>query len=308
MTHPIKDIALSIGFDACGLAKAEPLDEDALYLNEWISKGYHGSMSYLERNFAKRCDPTLLVPGCKTVIVLLLNYYPTETQNPVAPQIARYAYSQTDYHTVIKRKLSILEEQLKQMYGNDVINKDYQHSFVDSAPVLERRWAQKAGLGWIGKNKQLIHPSLGSYVFIASLMINLELEEYDQPIPARCGKCTKCIDACPTKALLHNGMDARKCISYLTIENKNDIPEEYRPLLNNKIIGCDICGDVCPWNKKWAKAHHHPELEANEEVIQWGKAKWQNLSPSDYKTYFNHSSIGRAGYDKLKRNIIQSEN
>ena len=307
MHHLIKDIALSVGFDACGIATAEAVGDDEAYLKEWLEKGYHGSMSYLERNFEKRCNPTVLVPECKSVVVVLLNYYPSKLQNPQAPQLAKYAYSEIDYHTVIKTKLSQLETELKKHYGEGIINPSFQHSFVDSAPVLERHWAQQAGLGWIGKNKQLIHPSLGSYVFIGSLMINLALDEYDSPMPPRCGKCTKCLDACPTRALQPDGMDARRCISYLTIENKGEIPAEFKSMIANKIIGCDICGDVCPWNKKWAKPHQHSELATNKEVLQWDKSKWSELSAQDYKIYFGKSSVGRAGYNKLKQNLEQLE-
>lgn len=262
----------------------------------------HGEMSYLARNFEKRTDPRILVPGCKSIVVVLLNYYPQAKQPDSTPQIAKYAYSRVDYHIVLKAKLNELEKQICEVYGSESVCANYQHMFVDSAPVLERRWAERAGLGWIGKHKQLIHPNLGSYCFIGILMLNIETD-YDSPIRPRCGSCTRCIDACPTNALTNNKLDARRCISYLTIENKNDIPLEFHSQLSNCALGCDICADVCPWNNKWAKSHSHSELKPVEELFSWDKETWGNLSKQSFDKTFKHSAIKRAGYNKLKQNI-----
>ena len=298
----IREAALSLGFDACGIAKADELTEDAVFLRSWLTDGMHGTMEYLARNFEKRTDPRILVPGCKSVVVVLMNYYPSEKQLASAPRIAKYAYSQIDYHSVIKSKLSELEKKICEVYGTESVCSNYQHSFVDSAPVLERRWAQKAGLGWIGKNKQLIHPNLGSYCFIGILMLNIETD-YDTPIRPRCGSCTRCIDACPTKALSDNKLDARRCISYLTIENKNEIPAEFHSQLSNYALGCDICADICPWNHKWAKPHSHPELKPAEEIFSWDINTWNSISKQSFDQIFRHSSLKRAGYNKIKQNI-----
>jgi len=301
-SYMIKHLALSLGFDACGIARAEALTEDAVYLQQWLSEGKQGDMHYLERNFDKRTDPRILVPGCKSVVVVLMNYFPIQKQSPEAPQIAKYAYSATDYHAILKKKLAKLEEAVCTHYGPDSINNNVQHTFVDSAPILERRWAERAGLGWIGKHTQLIHPGLGSYTFIGILLLNIDLE-YDTPLIPHCGTCTRCIDACPTNALADGSIDARRCISYLTIESKNEIPEEFQPLLSGNALGCDICADVCPWNTKWAKPHCHGELEPSEELLKWDKESWQHLTEKDFNQTFKHSAIKRAGYSKLKQNI-----
>lgn len=298
----IKQNALLLGFDACGIAKADELKEDAEFMQSWLDKGHHGEMSYLARNFEKRTDPRILVPGCKSIVVVILNYYPAEKQNPNAPQIGKYSYSEVDYHFVLKAKLNELEAVICTEYGADCVAPINQHSFVDSAPVLERRWAERAGLGWIGKHTQLIHPGLGSYFFIGILMLNKEME-YDAPIRPKCGSCTRCIDACPTKALMGGSLEACRCISYLTIENQNDIPEEFHPLLSNCALGCDICADVCPWNKKWAKPHHHKELSYNPEILAWDSNDWSQLTEAGFKKFFHHSAIKRAGYAKLAKNI-----
>jgi len=303
----IKQNALLLGFDACGIAKADELKDDAEFMQSWLDNGHHGEMGYLARNFEKRTDPRKLVPGCKSIVVVILNYFPAEKQNPVAPQIGKYAYSEVDYHYVLKAKLSELEAAICNEYGADCIAPFHQHSFVDSAPVLERRWAERAGLGWIGKHTQLIHPGLGSYFFIGILMLNTEME-YDSPIRSRCGSCTRCIDACPTKALSNGSLEARRCISYLTIENKNDIPAEFQPLMSNRALGCDICADVCPWNKKWATPHHHPELSYHPEILTWDSSNWNQLTEAGFKTFFKHSAIKRAGYTKLMQNIVVINN
>lgn len=302
MNQFIKNTALSLGFDACGIAKADFLADDAEFMQLWIDQDKHGEMHYLARNFEKRTDPRILVPGCKSVVVVLMNYFPAEKQNLTAPQIAKYAYSAVDYHSVLKAKLNILEQCIVETYGSACVSPNHQHSFVDSAPVLERRWAERAGLGWIGKHTQLINPSFGSYTFIGILMLNVETA-YDSSISARCGTCMRCIDACPTNALRNGTMDARRCISYLTIENKNDIPTEFHDKLSNCALGCDICADVCPWNKKWAKPHVNVELAVSENMLQWDKESWMKLTEKDFNNLFKRSAIKRLGYKKLKDNI-----
>ncbi len=302
MHNFIKQSALSVGFDACGLARATELTEDAAFMKQWLSENKHGEMQYLARNFEKRTDPRQIVEGCKTVVVVLLNYYPENIQPRNSPRIARYAYSAVDYHTVVKLKLKELEDKIVAEYGSDIINSDQQHSFVDSAPVLERRWAERAGLGWIGKHTQLIAPDIGSYCFIGVLMLNVEIE-YDSPITDRCGTCRRCIDACPTKALNGRSIDARRCISYQTIELKNSVEPEIQPLLSGCVLGCDICAEVCPWNKKWAKPHQHLELIAVQEILDWENKDWNELSEDKFKSVFRLSAIKRAGFSKLKENI-----
>ncbi len=302
MRNFIINTALSIGFDACGITKAETLSADASYLQSWLKAGCHASMKYLERNFDKRVNPKLLVPGCESIIVVLMNYFPSEMQLSAAPQIAKYAYSKIDYHKVLKTKLQQLEKAITEKFGKNSFNDEVQHIFVDSAPVLERRWAEKAGLGWIGKNKQLIHPGLGSYVFIGILMMNAETE-YDLPIKNRCGNCRKCIDSCPTQALSEEWLDANKCISYLTIECKTNIPEEFQGKLSNYAVGCDICADVCPWNRKWAQPNRHPELETASPIKKWNCKQWENLNQEEFESAFSKSAIEYVGYSKLKENI-----
>ncbi len=294
MREFIHKAAFSAGFDACGFARAEALTEDAAFLREWLSQGKHGDMQYLERNFEKRTDPRVLVPDCKTIIVLLLNYYPELKQTTERHKIAKYAYPEVDYHTTIREKLSRLEKEIALEYGADFFSIEHQHSFIDSAPVLERRWAQKTGLGWLGKHTQLIAPGYGSYVFIATLMINKELDSYDSPINDRCGTCTRCIDACPTQALIPGTLDARKCISYLTIESKSEVPFELRDKLSGYSVGCDICADVCPWNKKWALPHRHEELKPAEVIFSWKEEDWENAGPEELRRQFRKSAVMRA--------------
>lgn len=302
MYNFIKKSALSVGFDACGLAQAAELTEDAAFMKHWLSENKQGEMHYLARNFEKRTDPRQIVEGCKTVVVVLLNYYPEKIQPQNSALIARYAYSETDYHTVIKLKLKELEDIIIAEYGSDVINSNHQHSFVDSAPVLEKRWAERAGLGWIGKHTQLIAPNIGSYCFIGVLMLNVEVE-YDNSIIDRCGTCRRCIDACPTQALDGRSLDARRCISYQTIELKSSIEPEIQPLLSGWALGCDICAEVCPWNNKWAIPHRHPELKAITEILNWEKEDWNELTEEKFKSVFRLSAIKRAGFNKLKENI-----
>ena len=309
----IKQIALSMGFDACGIARAEALTEDSEFLRNWLNIGMHGEMLYMERNFEKRIDPRELVPGCKSVVVVLMNYFPGQNQNPSAPHIAKYAYPAIDYHFVLKSKLTELEQKICDVYGPESVNTGKQHIFVDSAPILEKRWAELAGLGWIGKHTLLIHPGLGSYTFIGIILLNIETE-YDSPIAPRCGTCSRCVDTCPTNALQNGSLDSRRCISYLTIESRNKIAPEYHSLLSGNIIGCDICADVCPWNIKWAIPHSHIELSERSErdgsntnntksMLQWDFEKWQQLTEKEFNEEFAGSAIKRAGFKKLKENI-----
>ena len=302
MNKFIKQAALEVGFDACGIAKADLLIEDAGFMTQWLSEVQHGSMSYLERNFEKRTDPRLLVPGCKSVIVVLLNYFNAENQPEGAPKFAKYAWSATDYHQVIKYKLSELENLIIKQYGNECFNQQVQHSFVDSAPVLERRWAQRAGLGWIGKHTQLIANGLGSFCFIGTLMMNAETN-YDEPSPDRCGKCTRCINACPTSALNGRSLNARKCISYQTIENREEVEPDIRGKLSGRVLGCDICAEVCPWNKKWATNHRHSELLPVGEILNHKNEDWEKLTIGEFNSIFKNSAVRRVKYQKLMENI-----
>lgn len=303
----IKQSALSLGFDACGIAKAEALSDDALFFRAWLDQGKHGEMHYLERNFQKRTDPRELVSGCQSVVVVLMNYFPLNFQPETAPKIAKYAYPTLDYHWVMKTKLVQLEQKLVEHYGSDCVNGKLQHSFVDSAPVLERRWAERAGLGWIGKNMQLIHPEFGSFCFIGVLMLNIETD-YDVPMKSRCGSCSLCLEACPTKALDGVGLDARRCISYLTIESKTEIPEAFQTQLSNYVYGCDICGDVCPWNRKKTKPSQHSEFSVQPTILSFDSEKWFQLTEEQFRQSFQHSAIQRAGYQKFKSNLNALQN
>ncbi len=298
----IRQTALSVGFDACGIAAADELTADAVFLREWLNDGNHADMHYLERNFDKRTDSRVLVPGCKSVVVVLMNYFPAKKQDSSAPQLAKYAYSEMDYHQVLKTKLHELEMKIIEEYGSECVSSDHQHLFVDSAPVLERRWAELAGLGWIGKNTQLIHPGLGTYCFIGVLMLNIETG-YDTPSLPHCGTCNKCIDSCPTDALSEGKLDARLCISYQTIENKNEIPVQLRDKLSNRMLGCDICADVCPWNAKWSKPNNHSELTPVSGILEWKKEEWQQLSNEKFNEKFHSSAVKRAGFDKMAQTI-----
>ncbi|MFV0472340.1 MAG: tRNA epoxyqueuosine(34) reductase QueG [Paludibacteraceae bacterium] len=303
LTQYIKQQALLIGFDACGIAKAEFLEEDSQFFNAWIQRKYHAQMGYLERNSEKRFDPHQMVEGCKSVVVALINYYPLQLQEINSPRIAKYAYSKIDYHTVIKEKLQKLEKSITDKFGDSCFNKNRQHRFVDSAPVLERRWGEKAGLGWIGKNKMLIHPDFGSFFFLGELFLNVELE-YDKPIKNRCGICRKCLDACPTNALSETrGLDSLRCISYQTIENKKEVDVEIRSKLSGFAFGCDICNDVCPWNISRKKPTKSVELQAADEIKEWNLSRWENLDPKEFDDTFKHSALKRAGFEKLKQNI-----
>jgi epoxyqueuosine reductase len=294
----IKQKAQELGFSACGIAPVRKLVEEELRLNDYLDNHFHGEMSYLANHLNERLDPALLVPGAKSIVVVLLNYYPGQLQtNQDVPIISKYSYGK-DYHLVVKEKLhqllQFIHSEIKPVQGR---------VFTDSAPVLERAWAVQAGLGWIGKNGLLINKELGSFFFIGELIIDMELE-YDSPYAKEhCGSCDKCLNTCPTRALLQSYiLDARRCISYLTIEKKGDIPEEFKPLLNNRIFGCDCCQDVCPWNQH-PLTHHTPEFNPDPEFLQMNKAAWQSLTHERFIHLFTHSAIKRAGYEKLMQNI-----
>ena len=297
-TDLIKQKAQELGFFYCGISKAEFLEEEAPRLEAWLNQQRHGKMSYMENHFDKRLDPRLLVDGAKSVISLLLNYYTEEKQSDVtAPKISKYAYGE-DYHVVIKEKL----RQLMQFIETE-IGEVSGRVFVDSAPVMDKAWAKKSGLGWIGKNSNLIHPKSGSFFFIAELIIDLELEA-DGPIKDYCGTCTKCIDACPTDAIIEPYVvDGSKCISYLTIELKDALlPTEFKGKMDNWAFGCDICQDVCPWNR-FSLLHNEPRFNPSQNLLQLSKSDWQDLSEEVFSELFKLSAIKRTKFDGLKRNI-----
>ena len=297
-TRFIKETALSLGFSHCGIAKAAPLDEDAKRLEKWLHAGMHGSMHYLENHFDLRVDPTKLVPGAKSVITLTQNYYSPKKQPAGSPKISTYAYG-TDYHFVIKEKLNKLLEAIQQKAG-DIVGR----GFVDSAPVLERTWAQKSGAGWIGKNGNLISKTDGSFFFIATLIVDLPLV-YDDPFAKDyCGSCTKCIDACPTDAILPDKTIAgNKCISYFTIELKDAIiPSEMKGKFDNWMFGCDTCQDVCPWNR-FSKQHQEPGFTPNTAIETFGLQEWNNLTKEGFKTVFKNSPLQRSKFEGITRNL-----
>ncbi len=297
-TRFIKETALSLGFTHCGIAKAAPLDEDARRLEKWLHAGMHGSMQYLENHFDLRVDPTKLVPGAKSVITLTQNYYSPKKQPADSPKISTYAYG-TDYHFVIKEKLNKLLAALEQKAG-DIVGR----GFVDSAPVLERTWAQKTGAGWIGKNGNLISKTDGSFFFIATIIVDLPLI-YDDPFAKDyCGSCTKCIDACPTSAILPNKtVDGSKCISYFTIELKDAIiPSGMKGKFDNWMFGCDTCQDVCPWNR-FSKQHQEPGFTPNTAIETFGAKEWNNLTKEGFKTVFKNSPLQRSKFEGITRNL-----
>lgn len=297
-SHLIKEEAYRLGFDFAGIAKAEYMDEEARHLEEWLHRGLHGKMQYMENHFEKRIDPRKLVPGAKSVISLSYNYDTPKTQkDPDAPRISKYAFGK-DYHFVIKRKLKSLLQ-----FINDNIGAVNGRCFVDSAPVLERDWAKRSGAGWIGKNTLLINPTRGSYFFLAELIVDLELE-YDSPMKDYCGTCRRCIDACPTKAISEQGyiLDGSKCISYFTIELKEAIPEDYRGKFENWAFGCDICQEVCPWNR-FSKPHNEPEFEPHHRLLEMTKSDWEEITEEVFKEIFRESAVKRTKFEGLKRNI-----
>jgi epoxyqueuosine reductase len=296
-TKIVKDLARELGFAYCGISKAEFLEDEAPRLSAWLKSGYAGKMSYLENYFDKRLDPTLLVPGAKSVVSLMYNYYPAkDIAGNGEYKIAKYAYG-TDYHHVIKDKLKVFMQKL-----NDSVGEIEGRVFVDSAPVMERVWAKRGGLGWIGKNSLLINKQSGSFFFLAELILDLDLE-YDGPVKDFCGTCTACMDACPTDAIpAPYTVDGSKCISYFTIELKDALPPEMKGKFENWIFGCDICQDVCPWNR-FSTPHHEPAFTPTPELTNLTKDDWRELTEEVFKTVFRHSPVNRTKFDGLKRNI-----
>ena len=296
-SNKIKAQANSLGFLSCGISKADFLEEEAPRLEQWLNQKRHGSMSYMENHFDKRLDPRLLVPGAKSVISLLLNYHTDQLQTDnEAPKISTYAYGQ-DYHFVIKEKLKKLMHFIQTEIG-EVGGR----VFVDSAPVMDKAWAAKSGLGWVGKNTNLISKKVGSFFFIAELILDLELD-YDLPKTDHCGSCTACIDACPTEALIEPyQIDGSKCISYLTIELKDSIPTEFKNKMDNWAFGCDVCQTVCPWNR-FSKPHSEPAFEPPNELLNLSKKDWEEMTEEVFDTVFKNSAVMRTKYEGLKRNI-----
>lgn len=295
-TAIIKNEAKRLGFDFCGISKAGFLDEEAPRLEQWLKANMNGQMQYMENHFDKRLDPTLLVDGAKSVVSLLYNYYPTQTQLSNTPKISKYAYG-NDYHDVIKEKLKEFVVTLKENIGD--VNGRF---FVDSAPVLDKAWAKKSGLGWIGKNSNLINKQQGSFFFIAELIIDVDLE-YDHEIKDYCGTCTKCLDACPTEAIVAPYVvDGSKCISYLTIELKEAIPNEFKTKMDNWVFGCDVCQDVCPWNR-FSKAHNEQKFENSNGLLEFSTQQWRDINEELFNSLFKFSAVKRTKYKGLKRNI-----
>jgi epoxyqueuosine reductase len=293
----IKTEAKRLGFLSCGISKAEFLEEEAPRLESWLHQNKHGKMHYMENHFDKRLDPTLLVEGSKSVISLTYNYYTDKLQqDPNAPKISKYAYG-LDYHYVIKDKLNQLLEFIKEEIG-DV----HGRAFVDSAPIMEKAWAKKSGLGWIGKNSNLITQKVGSFYFISELIVDLDLE-VDHAVTDHCGSCTACIDACPTEAITEPfQVDGSKCISYFTIELKDNIPNEMKGKLDHWAFGCDVCQDVCPWNR-FSKQHSQPLFNPKPELLSMTKNDWEEITQETFNKVFKKSAVKRTKYTGLKRNI-----
>ncbi|HRK52301.1 MAG TPA: tRNA epoxyqueuosine(34) reductase QueG [Cyclobacteriaceae bacterium] len=296
-TQSIKSKAKELGFIFCGVSKAEFLEQEAPRLEEWLKRGYQGKMSYLENYFDKRLDPTLLVPGAKSVVSLVYNYYPKKDLGKDSDfKIAKYAYGE-DYHFVVKDKLKTLLSHL-----NETIGEVNGRAFVDSAPVMEGAWAQKSGLGWVGKNSLLLNRSAGSFFFLAELIIDLELE-YDSPTKDYCGTCTACMDACPTDAIAEPYVvDGSKCISYFTIELKDEIPNDVSGKFENWIFGCDICQDVCPWNR-FSSPHNESRFDPSPTLENMKSDDWKEITEEVFKSVFKNSAVKRTGLKGLQRNI-----
>jgi epoxyqueuosine reductase len=297
-TQLIRQEAQRLGFDFIGFAKAEQMTEEARRLETWLNGEKHGKMAYLANHFDKRIDPRKLVENAKTVVSLTYNYFTNATPtDPEAPKIAMYAHGK-DYHFVVKDKLKSLLQYIQTTIGE--VNG---RCFVDSAPVLERDWAKRSGVGWVGKNTLLIHPKQGSYFFLAELIIDIALVA-DSPMKDYCGTCRRCIEACPTEAIAPEGyfMDGSKCISYLTIELKDEIPTEFQGKMSNWMFGCDICQQVCPWNR-FSKPHHEPDFEPHTALLQYSKSEWMDITEDVFQNIFRKSAVKRTGFKGLKRNI-----
>lgn len=295
-TQLIKAESKRLGFLSCGISKAGFLEEEAPRLENWLNQNMNGQMSYMENHFDKRLDPTKLVDGAKSVISLLLNYFPSELQNPEAFKISKYAYGQ-DYHHVIKEKLKellfFIQTEIGEVSGR---------AFVDSAPVLDKAWAAKSGLGWIGKNSNLITQKTGSFYFIAELIVDLDLA-YDTATTDHCGSCTACIDACPTEAIVSPYVvDGSKCISYFTIELKDNLPQEMKGKFDDWMFGCDVCQDVCPWNR-FSKPHNEPLFQASPEIVKYSKSDWEEITHDTFQQVFKNSALKRSKFEGIKKNI-----
>lgn len=296
LSQQIKAEALRLGFSACGIARTHFVGENKTYLEQWLANNYEAGMGYMNNHLDKRCDPRLLVEGAKSVISVALNYYPSRKLNDDQLQFAYYAYGQ-DYHEVMKVKLASLFN-----YINEQLHPVNGRAFCDTAPVLDRYWAQQAGLGWIGKNTQLIIPHAGSYFFLGEILLDIELE-YDSPMKSKCGNCRQCLDACPVKALEKPFiLNSNRCISYLTIENKGGIEPELASEMGNHLYGCDDCQKCCPWNR-FATPQQTPELEPSEAFLSMEKQDWASLTIEQYRTLFKGSAVKRAKYDGLMRNL-----
>ncbi|MRT15726.1 tRNA epoxyqueuosine(34) reductase QueG [Vitellibacter sp. q18] len=295
-TELIKTEAKRLGFLSCGISKAQFLEEEAPRLEYYLKNKMHGEMGYMENHFDKRLDPTKLVPGAKSVISLLLNYFPSEKQTSETYKISKYAFG-TDYHFVIKDKLKQLMH-----FISEAIGEVHGRAFVDSAPVLDKAWAAKSGLGWVGKHSLLLSKSTGSFFFVAELILDLDLV-YDTPVTDHCGSCTACIDACPTNAIVADRVvDGSKCISYFTIELKKEIPEAFRGNFEDWMFGCDICQDVCPWNR-FSKPHSEPLFNPNPELLTMSKKDWEEITEEVFQQLFKKSAVKRTKFQGLKRNI-----
>lgn len=294
----IKRKATELGFLYCGIAQAMPLEEDARRLERWLNKGLHGTMTWMERYFEMRIDPSKLVPGARSVITLALNYFPEARQHPAAPRISKYAWGE-DYHTVIRSKLNMLLEYMQERFG--AVNG---RGFVDSAPVLERSWAVKSGIGWVGKNGNLITKQQGSFFFLATIICDLEMD-YDSPFAHDyCGTCTRCIDECPTDAILPGKVvDGSRCISYFTIELKDAlIPEEFKGKFDNWMFGCDVCQDVCPWNR-FSKPTTETTFNPLPELLNLTTREWEQMSEDTFRKLFRHSPLKRSKWSGIQRNL-----
>lgn len=296
-TRLVKEVAHELGFQFCGISEAGFLETEAPRLEQWLKDGKQGEMKFMDNYFDKRLDPRLLVDGAKSVVSLLYNYFPSETPvHSQGPKISKYAYGK-DYHLVIKEKLHTFLQLLNERIGE--ING---RVFVDSAPVLEKAWAAKSGLGWIGKNANLITKQQGSYFFIAELIIDLELQP-DGPLKDYCGTCTRCIEACPTQAIVEPYMvDGSKCISYLTIELKNQLPETFKGQLDNWFFGCDVCQEVCPWNR-FSTPHNEPLFANHSGFLNFSEREWEEMTEDTFRKVFQHSAVKRTGFKGLKRNL-----
>ncbi len=292
----IKRIAAEHGFSRCGISTAEPLDTEARQLQRWLERGYHGEMNYMQRHAPLRVDPSSLLPGVKSVISLFYNYYPDGGKNPGRFKISKYAYGR-DYHKVLRKKLRQMVAAIE-----DQIGPFASRICIDSAPIMEKSWAVRSGIGWLGKHTNVIDPDLGSFHFIATLLVDLNLDT-DRPITDHCGSCRLCLDACPTGAIVEPYVvDARKCISYLTIEVKGDLPQHMKNTYRGWIFGCDICQDVCPFNKD-IPSHQEPEFRPPPVLFSMTKDDWINIDPGQFDDIFSGSAVRRAGYRGLKRNI-----